>query len=99
MIPSLSALNPADENVPFTFDFSKVLEAEETIGSVVSVKAVPDTITVGGGTVIDGDRDGCAVQFTLGLGSTGQIYTVTAEILTSNGVRLARSAFVPVNGI
>jgi hypothetical protein len=46
--------------------------------------------------VADGARSGCAVLCSLGGGTDRVNYIVTAEIITTQGVRLARSAHVPV---
>lgn len=99
-IPALSPMNPTDAAVPFTFDFSNLLATGDRIADVVGVTAtsasLSASLTVGTGEVVDGATPGCAVQFTLGSGTTGTTYVVTAEIVTVNGVQLARSAFVPV---
>jgi hypothetical protein len=96
MFTGLSPMNPADASVPFTADFSSVLASTETVASVVSVTATPSDIAVSTGTVIDGTRTACAVQFTLGAGTDGVSYEVTVEIRSSMGVQLARTLLVPV---
>lgn len=95
-IPALSPMNPTDAAVPFTFDFSNLLATGDRIANVVGITAIPASLTASAGQVIDGATPGCAVQFTLGSGTTGTTYVVTAEIVTVNGVQLARSAYVPV---
>jgi len=95
----LSPMSPEDENVPTGIDFSALLATSETIASVTSVTALPATITVGQGSVTDGAKPNSAVQFTLGAGQLDQGYTVTAEIVTSNNVILARSCYVPVRAV
>lgn len=96
MFAGLSPMNPLDENVPFVADFSNVLGASETIASVVGVTALPETIAASDGTVIDGVRAGCAVQFTLGNGADGYTYAVTVEIESTAGITLARTLAVAV---
>ena len=96
-IPVMTAMSPYDANRVFTWDFSEVLDAGDTIMDVVAMESVPDDLTVGTGIVVDrpaGPKLG--VQATLGLGTVGKEYTVTAKILTANGVPLARSLLVPV---
>lgn len=96
MFANLSPMNPLDENVPFTADFSNVLGTGETIASVTGVTASPDSIAVGMGTVVDGVRAACAVQFTLSSGQDGYSYAITVEVETTAGITLARTLSISV---
>ncbi len=96
---TFSPMNPEDENVPFLLDFTELLADGETIASVTSAEATPNTITVGTPFVADGARTQCAVQFTLGGGQVNTGYTITATVVTSNSITLARSCYVPVRSV
>ena len=91
-----SPMNPDDTNIAFEVDFVDILAADETISSVVSVTAAPDTITVGPTPyVTDGARTSTAVVFTLGSPLVNTGYTIAVKIITSDNRGLTRSCFVP----
>jgi hypothetical protein len=97
MFTGLSPMNPLDENVPFVADFSNVLGLGETIASVEGVHLTPESIDVGAGTVVNGARPGCAVQFTLGNGAPGKHYIISVSIVSTVGVHLTREASLRVS--
>lgn len=97
MFTGLSPMNPLDENVPFIADFSNVLGDGEIIAAVGAVTLEPETIEVGVGTVVDGARPNCAVQFTLGNGAAGKHYIISVSIVSTAGVHLTREASLRVS--
>jgi len=99
MIPTLSAMSPADASIPHTLDFSSILDAGDTIATITGVTATPATLTIGTPAIVTGARAACAVQVALGGGTAVQTYAVTADIVTANGQTFARSVFVPVANI
>ncbi len=96
-IPVLTGISPLDAGIPFKWDFSNALAAGDTIASIVGVTALPAGLTVGTPAPVAGIGGAAlAVQATLGNGTLGQTYTVTAEILSTAGEQIARSIIVPV---
>lgn len=93
---TLSSMNPKDENILHTFDFSNLIAVGDSIAAVVGVTADPEGLTIGTPTVVDGARGACAVQCALGGGTVRTNYIVTTEVTTANGRNLARSVTVPV---
>jgi hypothetical protein len=90
-----SPLSPTDTLVNHGIDFSDVLAPTATLASVVGVSSTGGLVTVVGGSIGDGKRALCAVQFKLTSVAVGNAI-VTASITDSAGQGLARSIVVPV---
>jgi hypothetical protein len=96
-LQTVPPMNVADALVDHAIDFSDVLSPSGTISSIVGVKAMPNNITVSGGTIGAGKRPGCLAQFQVTPQATG-LFLVTAEIVAGSET-LNRSILIPVGTV